>query len=172
MDVLEEVWEPIPGFPLYSVSNLGRVMNIKTERPIKPQLTPQGVVYVPMYADGRNQTKSVKVLVAKAFLEGETRVFNTPINRDGNKTNNRVDNLLWRPLWFAVKYSHQFNKPYVHEKKGPVYECETEARFEDIFEAGITFGLLFREVYLSTYTGIKVAPTGQRFRIPGTIQVR
>jgi hypothetical protein len=172
MEVIEEVWATISDVPGYSVSNHGDVMNNKTETLIKPQLTPQGIVYVPLYADSKTITRSVKVLVAKAFVAGETDIFGTPINLDGDKTNNRVDNIVWRPLWFAVKYSRQFLHPYIHAEVGPVYDIATQDRYETVYEVAVTNGLLFREVYRSCFSSTRVFPTGQTFHIPDTIQVR
>jgi len=172
METLEEVWVTIPDVPGYSVSNLGDVMNNKTETLIKPQLTPQGIVYVPLYSGSKTITRSVKVLVAKAFVEGETEVFGTPINLDGDKTNNRVDNIVWRPLWFAVKYSRQFLVPYDKSEIGPVYDTLTQDRYETVYEVAVTHGLLFRDVYRSCFSSTRVFPTGHTFHIPDTIQVR
>lgn len=172
MEILEEVWTNIPGFPTYSVSNLGDVMNNKTEKLVKPHLTPHGVQYIPLHKKGANYTRSVKVLVARAYLEGQTKKFSTPINKDGNKSNNRVDNLAWRPLWFANKYSRQFLLPFDHEEDGPVVERATQEEYATIREAAIENGLLFRDVYRSIFSEQPVFPTKQVFMIPHSIQVR
>lgn len=170
---VEEIWKDIPDYPKYAISNMGQVMNVRTEKLLKNQLTPQGVVYVPLYDnDDNNSTRSVKVLVAKAFVEGETDIFNTPINLDGDKTNNCATNLVWRPLWFAVSYSRQFVVDYAHKDVGPVYEVETNTRYDNVYIVGTTFGVLFKEVYRSVYAETPVFPTKQRFRIPNPKHVR
>lgn len=167
MNDVEEVWATIPGLEdRYSVSNLGHVMNIRTEKLIKPQLTPQGISYVPLYSDAGNVTRSIKVLVARAFVEGEDVVFDTPINMDGQKSNNRADNLVWRPRWFAVKYSRQFLTDYRHAEEGPIFDMGSDIKYDTIREVGIRFGLLFRDIHRSTYTATPVFPTDQVFRIP------
>jgi hypothetical protein len=174
MDELEEVWAEIPDFPKYVVSNLGRVMNIRTENVVKEQLTPQGIVYVPLYG-GPEKTKSVKLLVARAFLdygEYDPKVFDTPINKDGDKTNNRVDNLAWRPRWFAVKYSRQFLIVNPNSHVGPVYDTATNMMYDNVYIVATTFGLLMRHVYRSTYAETPVFPTKQIFTIPNPIHVR
>lgn len=172
LDITEEVWETIPEFPKYAVSNHGRVMNIRTENLVKPQITPQGIVYAPLYKDDQGYTRSIKVLVARAFVNGEDDIFDTPINKDGDKSNNRSDNLVWRPRWFAVKYSRQFLGDYNNAEVGPVYDTETEERYDTIYEVGTTFGLLFRDIFRSSYAETPVFPTGQVFRIPNAIHVR
>lgn len=174
MDELEEVWKEIPDFPKYAVSNLGRVMNIRTENIVKEQRTPQGIIYVPLYG-GPEKTKSVKVLVARAFLDHgdlDPKVFDTPINKDGDKSNNRVDNLAWRPRWFAVKYSRQFLSPHPNSHVGPVYDKATNAMYDNVYTVAVTFGLLIRHIYRSTYAETPVFPTQQVFSIPNTIHVR
>jgi hypothetical protein len=172
MDVIEEVWKTIPDFPKYAVSDHGHIMNIRTENLVKPQITPQGIVYAPLYEDGEGYTRSIKVLVAKAFVDGEDDIFDTPINKDGNKSNNRADNIVWRPRWFAVKYSRQFLTEYANAEVGPVYEVDTEERWNTIYEVGTAFGLLFRDIFRSSYAETPVFPTGQIFRIPNAIHVR
>lgn len=170
-EVYEEIWTTIPDFPRYSVSNTGDVMNNRTEKLVKPQLTPQGVVYVPLFEDGDQHVRSVKVLVAKAFVEGETEVFDTPINKDGNKTNNHYTNLVWRPRWFAVKYSRQFLKPQLHSDVGPVYDDINGEQYLNVYEAATANGLLIRDVFRSTFSDAPVFPTWQVFRIPGRLRV-
>jgi hypothetical protein len=176
MEDTEEVWKEIPDFPRYAVSNLGNVMNIKKEKLVKPQATPQGQIYVPLYGSSRGFTRSVKVLVANAFLDYEdydVEVFDTPINKDGDKRNNNVDNLAWRPLWFAVKYSRQFSVGHnINTDVGPVYDLGTNLEYDNVYIVGVTFGLLFRDVYRSTYAETPVFPTNQIFRIPNSIHVR
>jgi hypothetical protein len=147
-------------------------MNNRRDRLVKPQLTSNGVEYVPLFYDGYKHGISIKVLVAKAFVEGETKIFDTPINKDGDKRNNRVENLVWRPRWYAINYSRQFRRTYLHETAGPVYDVDTGERFETVRDAAVANGLLFKEVFRSVYSGTPVLLTNQKFRIPDSIQVR
>jgi len=171
METLEMVWKDIKGAKGYSVSNLGDVRNKSTDHIIKPQITKNGILYVPLYVNGEKVTRSVKVLVAKAFVPGRTKVFDTAINMDGDKRNNRADNLVWRPRWHAVKYSRQFLVEYPHGKKGPVQELLEGVIFETVVEAGVGNGVLFRDVFASCRTGAPVFPTRQVFGFTDSIQV-
>jgi len=163
MDTFEEIWIEIPDSEGYSVSNLGEVKNNSTGGLIKPQVSPHGVMYVPLYVNGEKVTRAVKPLVAKMFVDGRTKIFDTAINKDGDKRNNRVDNLEWRPRWFAVKYSRQFLQEFEHETKGPIEERKSGVIFETIREAGVTNGVLFRDIFTSCRTGAPVFPTSQIF---------
>lgn len=93
----EEVWKPIPGYEgLYEVSDIGRVLSKRTNRPLKPNVMNHGYACVHLYSGGK-QTRAVKTvhqLVAQAFIP------NPQGHREVNHKNflrrdNRVDNLEW-----------------------------------------------------------------------------
>ena len=106
---MEEIWKDISGYErYYQVSNLGRVRslnrvvnnphvgNIKLIGKIK--LCPQnsfGYPIVLLHRNGKQSIKKVHRLVAQAFIQN---IDNKPyINHiDGDKANNKVDNLEWR----------------------------------------------------------------------------
>ena len=107
----QERWAPIEGFPLYEVSDQGRVRNVKTGHIKIPQINQAGIVNVLLVARGEQSRRSVAVMVAEAFLPEPPQTWNaTPINMDGDRTNNWVDNLEWRPRWFAIRYHQQFHR--------------------------------------------------------------
>lgn len=166
METIEEVWVDIKDAEGYSVSSFGEIRNNQTGSLIKPQISPQGVLYVPLYVNGEKITRAVKPLVAKTFVSGRTKIFDTAINKDGNKRNNRIDNLVWRPRWFAVKYSRQFLKEFEYSDLGPVHEKKAGDIFETIYVASVINGVLFRDVFTSCRTGCVVFPTSQIFFIP------
>lgn len=101
-----EEWRDITGYEgLYQVSNWGRVKTMarlhredrpymKQERLMKPPVNNVGYPQVCLYKDKKGVIHSVHRLVATAFLERkpEHRVIN---HIDGNKQNNRIDNLEW-----------------------------------------------------------------------------
>src|ERR1700759_870830 len=95
--VMEEVWVGIEGFPNYSVSNFGRVRSDWTERILVAYPNQSGLVQVGMMANGKQYHRSVPLLVMKAFSEQPNGAFDTPINKDGDRSNNTLDNLEWRP---------------------------------------------------------------------------
>ena len=89
---MQEIWK---SFKLtdYDVSNLGNVLNRKTKRSLKPFLNDRYLV-VDLFDDTVRQRIAVHRMVAIAFIENpENKEFVNHI--DGNKVNNRVDNLEW-----------------------------------------------------------------------------
>lgn len=95
-NVNSEIWKSVPGWGgYYSVSNLGRVRNDRTGK-IKSQ-TPwsKRYVVVTLYAMGHRETKYVHRLVAEVFLAKPYENYDVVNHMDGDKTNNRVENLEW-----------------------------------------------------------------------------
>lgn len=66
---MDELYEPIPGFPNYAVSNYGVVVNIVTDRELVRTPDSNGYVKVKLYNKGIPVTKYVHRLVAQAFFE-------------------------------------------------------------------------------------------------------
>jgi len=109
-------WHELEEFPDYAVSEQGDIANIKTGIPRKLSINGQGIVKITLY-DTRKQlvTRSVARMVAEAFVpKPDQEIFDTPIHMDGELTNCRADNLVWRPRWFAIKYHRQFRNKLFH----------------------------------------------------------
>ena len=96
-----ERWKDIKGYEgKYQVSNLGNVKSLldkslkKREKILKPSLTHKGYLRVYLSKESKKSTRLIHRLVAEAFipnLENKETVNHI----DGNKTNNRIDNLEW-----------------------------------------------------------------------------
>lgn len=162
----KESWADIDGFPGYLVSNHGRVMNYNYERIKVASPNQQGIPSVNLIKDAKQNRRSVAVLVAKAFLPPPPRsAFDTPINLDGDRSNNAVDNLAWRPRWFAVKYHAQFKMDPPFNYRGGVYCTTTDEWFDTLRDAAMKYGLLEKEIFLSAHNRTLVFPTWYEFRL-------
>jgi hypothetical protein len=162
---MREKWRPISGFPEYSVSNFGNIRSEKSGRILALSDNQYGVQCVGLMKNGEQRHRSVPRLVAQAFLPRGSEVFDTPINLDGDRHNNHVDNLAWRPRWFAVKYNRQFREPYPYPIPRPIMDMKTREVCENSFETAKRFGLLEQDVVVSILENTLVWPTYQRFRI-------
>lgn len=90
---MSEVWQPIPGYEgVYDVSNLGNVHSRKAGRALKACIGSAGYLQVDLCRDGKKRTYAIHQLVASAFLGGRPDGM-VVCHRDGDKLNNRPDNL-------------------------------------------------------------------------------
>lgn len=158
-------WRPIPSFPGYSVSETGYVRNDETGRVLTLLVNQSGVVNVGLTKKCKQYKRSVALLVANAFLEFRIHdSFDTPINLNGDRLNNNVWNLAWRPRWFATKYFRQFDEPSLAAER-PVQEMETGKKFYSHWEAAFKYGLLATSVLIAAMEQTEVWPTKQHFRL-------
>lgn len=92
----KEQWKEIEGFPDYEISNLGRVKRATPacQTAIGRILCPweQSWGYLQVTLNGKH--KRVHILVLNAFI-GKCPEGYEGNHKDGNKKNNRIDNLEW-----------------------------------------------------------------------------
>lgn len=161
-----EDWKKVQLFDRYSVSDQGLVRNDETGRLLTILRNQHGVCYVGLMRGQEQCRRSLALLVAHAFVSKPMSIqknsFTKPIHLDGNQENNRAYNLLWRPHWFAMKYTAQFKKGPTSER--PVIDLDTKERYPTPWVAALSFGLLEREVIVAGLTRTYVWPTYQQFR--------
>jgi hypothetical protein len=126
----------------------------------------QGVIKVGLMGmDGKQHTRSVKVLVAEAFVGGRDEICNTPIHLDLDENNCCADNLVWRPRWFAWKYTTQ--PMYRYYTINPVCEVLDSEPYGQVYrnmqEASMANGLLMKDILISCHEGKACFPTAQHF---------
>ena len=160
-----ERWKEIPKFPGYSVSNWGRVRSDKSGSILSLSETQYGLVQVGLMRDGVQYHRSVPLLVANAFILKPVGPFDTPINMDGDRRNNRVENLSWRPRWFAIRFNQQFRIRFENPIDKPLEDVKTGEITDNSFECAKRYGLLEADVVMSILNRTYVWPTYQQFRV-------
>lgn len=84
----------ITGFSNYSISEDGVITNIKTKTIKKPWLGKVGYYYIDLYSNNKSTKIAVHRLLAQAFIPNPDNK-RTVNHIDGNKLNNKLDNLEW-----------------------------------------------------------------------------
>lgn len=158
-------WIPVEEFPRYAVSPEGGVINLETGYILNPTPNTNGLAQVGFSRNGVLYKRSVALLVAKAFLDPHpNEQFRSPINLNGDRMDNCVENLMWRPRWFSVIYHRQF----LSDPQGfrtPVIDVKTEEVFRTSWDAATKYGLIDEEIKLATLNRTYVWPTYQQFRV-------
>lgn len=163
---LRDRWHELEEFPDYAVSSMGEIVNIKTGMPRRTSVNQQGIVKISLYKNGKELiTRSVAVMVAEAFCEGQTFLYNTPIHLDGDRLNCRADNLMWRPRWFAVQYHRQFLSKEFHASDVHIVELNSGKEYYSNKEACMDLGLYYNDVYRSYVHEQPIPLTGEEFRL-------
>lgn len=88
-----EIWKPLRNFPSYNGSSEGRIMNIRTQRILKPTINEKGYYQVCLRKNNVQHSVRVHRILAETFL-GEHPGMDVR-HKDGNRLNNQVDNLEW-----------------------------------------------------------------------------
>ena len=106
------MYKEIENYPNYVIHDNGRVQNIKTGRILHPQFYGNGYLRVGLYKNGEVKFFLIHRLVAAAFLPNPN---NWPVvnHKDGNPSNNNVNNLEW----CTQEYNTNYNSPTT--RRGP-----------------------------------------------------
>lgn len=96
--MITEIWREIPNYEnKYSVSQFGRIKNIRSGKILKPNLTKYGYLRINFYKSNTNQIYKkffVHRLVAFAFISNPNRLPYVN-HKDSNRQNNIWTNLEW-----------------------------------------------------------------------------
>ena len=121
------------------------------------------MVKVGLYRDGVQFTQSVAVIVAQAFLPEHPEHFDTVIHLDGDKQNCHLDNLMWRPRWFAREYHRQL-KHDLELFYAAFEDIRSGELFDSSLDAAARYGLLERDVFRDLNDQNAFLPEGQNFK--------
>jgi hypothetical protein len=163
-EIMEE-WKELDAFPDYAVSTSGEVKRISTGRILAHKVNQYGVVYVGLMRAYKQRQRSVALLVANTFLERPSSRMDTPINLNGDRHDNRLENLAWRPRWYAVYYNRQFKAPYENPINESIIDLGSREIYRDSWQCAIANGLLERDVVLSILNRTLTAVTYQQFDV-------
>lgn len=178
-----EKWKPINEVPKYSVSNLGKIKNNKTNLLLKLHTDKDGYKDICLSKTGRNDRiyRRIHRLVATAFIPNPN---NYPMvnHKNGIKDDNNVHNLEWCDNSYNVLYSYKIgtnknNLPIIvyDLKNNETNEFLSIKHFIRHYNLHYTVGMVVSKIEKS-----KVNPIGNRFivvfkykeRIKHTYQAR
>jgi hypothetical protein len=117
-DITIEEWKAIEGYEgYYQISNLGKVKSLSRkregngkkgiikERILKTTTNSDGYHCVKLYKNGIKTTYRVHRIVAETFING-IKGKDFVNHRDGNKSNNKVENLEWCTFSENIRHAY------------------------------------------------------------------
>lgn len=118
-----EIWKSIDNFPNYEVSSTGKIRSLRylghnKVKELVAHPDAKGYLRIGLTKDGAKHTFKVHRLVAQAFIDNPEN--KSQVNhKDGNKVNNRADNLEWCTAHDNVVHAYQNglkerNREYAH----------------------------------------------------------
>lgn len=163
---MDEIWQEIPSFPDYEVSDLGRIRTKHTGRIRSTSVNQQGHLKVCLYSDEGKFTRTVAQMVARAFLDAPKRQdYISVIHLNGDKSDCRAENLAWRPRHFALRYHSQFDSDIYKNSQTPIRNVRTGEKYPSIQAACEEHGLILMDVVIAMHNRTIVWPTMQEFEI-------
>lgn len=161
---MAEQWKVIPEFPDYLVSDFGRIWNQRRNREVTPN--PNNWGYLKVSFTSARLTRTVASLVAEAFVDPMDDLSDCVVILDGDFTHVCAHNLVWRPRQFAWRYSRQLKTQQpLHYRNLPVLNTDRRIEYDSIIEAGMIEGVLFDDIWESTYLGRRPYPHHHKYRI-------
>lgn len=133
-----EEWRQCDKFNNYEVSSEGRVRNKKTGRIIKTSINERGYEYVCLRDNGLQYTRRVHRLIADSFIEGDHDKLDVA-HLDGDRSNNRVDNLIVKTRSENMQDSFRKGRRQTHRMKR-IMCVETGEIFESITDCAKKMG--------------------------------
>lgn len=116
---MSEIWKPINGFEdRYLISNLGNVKSLhnnkkRRDKILKPTLSGKKYLAVELIINRERKCITIHRLVALAFIPNDDPVNKSQVNHiDGNKLNNRWDNLEWSTMAENLLHYSELKKEY------------------------------------------------------------
>ena len=145
---MEEIWKDIPRYEGYQASNKGRIRTnnkitytekhgirhwknrIMKFKPSKTHKTSkQGGGYrITLWKDGKSKDFLVSRLIATTFLDDLIETKMTVNHKNGNRLDNRIENLEWLTHSDNIKYGFKNNQ--YPQKNVKIKNCNTNKIFE------------------------------------------
>lgn len=157
----EEIWKPVPDWPEYEVSNLGKVKRVAAGsnavigRILKPQPLGAGYICVNLSARGTRKKMLIHRLVASAFLgpPGDFEVCHW----DGDPKNCRLDNLRYDTPKNNCKDKKRHGTEPCGERNGfNKWKTETVLKVKHALQSGQSRHLVAREFGMPVGTVRKI----------------
>ena len=134
-----EIYRDIPGYEgLYQVSNLGNVKSVRNNKVLSQTNHKEGYKLVSVSVNSKHKELTVHRLVALAFIQNP-KGYRDVNHKDGNKSNNVLENLEWVSHSENIKHSYEVLKQKRNSK--PVRCIDTGEIYDSCKDASTKTGI-------------------------------
>lgn len=144
----QEIWKPVPDYPGYEVSNLGRVRSWRSNNPRARRETPRNLRQhalnrqykgIQVIRDRKAHQTGIHRLVLAAFV-GPCPPEMEACHNDGNPSNNRLSNLRWGSRESNWEDRRKHGRARGGELHGRARLTETQVKeLRELFAMGLTY---------------------------------
>lgn len=130
----KEIWVSIKDFKNYKISNYGRIESLKKNRILEGRFAKGSYSTRLINNDGDSKDRVISKLVAEHFI-GNPKKYQYVINIDGNKENNKYNNLRWssqKVKFGGKKYVNKKGEKWETVKHDPNYEVSNIGNVRNI----------------------------------------
>jgi hypothetical protein len=145
-----ECWKIIKKFPNYEISNLGKVRNIKLKKTHQVRISKFGYDRVHLRKDNKEFNKFMHVLVYNTFIGKIPNGYEIN-HKDGNKLNNKIDNLELTTRSGNIKHAYENN---LMDRKG-IKHPRSILKENDIIKIRKLLKNGFTQRYIGELFGVK-----------------
>nr|DAW32494.1 MAG TPA: homing endonuclease [Caudoviricetes sp.] len=129
---MKEIWKDVPNYEgIYQVSNLGRIKSLYftsniykkkfyKEKILKPKKGKDNSLRIELWKDKKHKTVLLHRLIATTFMENLIDTNMTVNHKNGNRLDNRVENLEWLSRADNIRYGFQ-NGQYPQARSNKTY---------------------------------------------------
>lgn len=148
----------------YEISDHGEVRNKNNGRILKPGTNAYGYQTVVLCNNHKRLTRRVHRLVAETFDDSNIdRTDLDVIHRDGDKTNNKLSNLIWGTRSETVRGTFLTNKDQTHRVR-KICCVETGEVFDTQSDCSKKMGINIASININLKGRSKSTKNGYRFK--------
>ena len=135
------------GFENYYITNSGEVFNSETNKRLSPVIKGGGYLHLGLWKDGKQNHKTIHRLLMETFNPVENMHELKVDHINGDKTDNRLENLRWCTQAENIMFSIGQGTNAGYNRRRTVMCVETGDIFESCADAGRKLGTSQGSVY-------------------------
>lgn len=165
------MWKVLPSNPNYAVSDDGQIKSLRRNKILTPKRNHDGYLRIQIWERNACHFVSIHRLIAEAFLPAPKEGATVINHKDGNKANNRVENLEWVTQQENIRHAWETGLAKTHLNRAgmPVRQFTKTGEFIREFPSLMEVQRVLGIAHTNVSYAIKHNGTAGGFRWEGVI---